>query len=54
MTLAAGALEDDSPDAPDATREWLTHVVRFDPRGSGRPEGMSTPAGRDASDRLGR
>jgi hypothetical protein len=30
--LAAGVLEDDSPDAPHETREWLTHVVRFDPR----------------------
>jgi len=47
--LAAGALEDDSPDARHETREWLTHVERFDPRGSGRPERMSRPGGRDAA-----
>jgi hypothetical protein len=31
--LAAGAPQDDSPDAPHETREWLTHVARFDPKG---------------------
>ncbi|MGO9752119.1 MAG: hypothetical protein ACLP8S_16070 [Solirubrobacteraceae bacterium] len=39
MTLAAGALEDDSPDAPHETREWLTYVVRFDPTNQARPKG---------------
>lgn len=44
MVHAALALEDDSPDAAHETREWLTHVVRFDSRGSGRPERMSRPS----------
>jgi len=35
-------VEDDSPDAPHETGEWLPHVVRVDPRGLGRPERPST------------
>ncbi len=38
MTVAAGALDEDSPDARHETHEWLTYVVRFDPRDQARPK----------------
>jgi hypothetical protein len=52
--LAAGALEDDSPNAPHQTREWLTHVEQFDRRGSGRPKGCQGQPAAMPLDRLGR